>query len=91
MNEQIEELLQNNTRWKYLDDSLVGEWKLDDFESLREVVHRLCDLAADLDHHPKVSYGYNTLRVETTTHDAGNKVTEKDIELAKRVSELVGE
>ena len=91
MEQEIELLLKNNPNWKLEENTLVGNWKLPNFSELRLVVGRLCDLADELNHHPNVTYGYSTLRVETTTHDAGNTITAKDVELAKRVSGLVGE
>ena len=92
MEQQIHELLQTHTAWEQVDQNLVGNWKLSNFAELKKVVGKLCDLADELNHHPTVTYGYNTLHVETTTHDAGNSITEKDIELATRVSEImVGE
>ncbi|HYG50103.1 MAG TPA: 4a-hydroxytetrahydrobiopterin dehydratase [Flavobacteriales bacterium] len=35
-------------------------------------------LAEKMDHHPTVTTGYGEVRVEISTHSAGNKVTEKD-------------
>ncbi len=91
MEQVIEELLHSDTNWRKVEETLVGEWQFADFSELSGVVGKLCDLADELNHHPTVTYGYNTLRVETTTHDAGNTITELDIELAKRISEIVGE
>jgi len=91
MEQEIELLLKNDKNWIQAENTLVGNWKVADFAKLRGLIGELCDLADDLNHHPTVTYGYNTLRVETTTHDAGNTITDKDVELAKRVSKLVGE
>lgn len=35
-------------------------------------------LAEKLNHHPTVTTGYNQVKVEVSTHDAGNKVTDLD-------------
>jgi len=91
MEQEIELLLQNNPNWILEETTLVGNWKVNDFARLRSLVGDLCNLADELNHHPTVTYGYNTLRIETTTHDAGNTITAKDVELARRVSGLVGE
>lgn len=77
--------------WRFESNQLVGEWKLANFAELKQVIQKLCDLADELNHHPTVTYGYSTLRIETTTHDAGNQVTEKDIEFAGRTSQLLSE
>ena len=39
-------------------------------------------------HHPNWSNVYNTVKIDLTTHDADNTVTEKDYELAKKISEI---
>ena len=91
MEQDINTFLESHGNWQLIGDMLVGDWKLADFTQLRQVVTQLCDLADELDHHPTVTYGYNTVHVETTTHDAGNLITQKDLELAQRVSQLVRE
>ncbi len=91
MEQDINTFLENHSSWQLSDNTLVGNWKLADFAQLRQVVTQLCDLADELNHHPTVTYGYNTLHVETTTHDAGNQITHKDLELARSVSQMVGE
>lgn len=90
MDQDIDTFLANHSNWQLVGDTLVGDWKLANFTQLRQAVAQLCDLADELDHHPAVTYGYDTLHVETTTHDAGNTLTAKDIDLAQRVSQLVG-
>jgi 4a-hydroxytetrahydrobiopterin dehydratase len=89
MKDSIADLMANNPAWTVSGETLVGNWKFNDFAALRAVVTQVCDLADELNHHPTVTYGYNTLQIETTTHDAGNTITEKDVELAGRVSEML--
>ena len=89
MKQAIDDLRANNPAWTVIGETLVGNWKFNDFTELQAVVPAVCDLADELNHHPTVTYGYNTLRIETTTHDAGNTITDKDVELAGRVSEVL--
>jgi 4a-hydroxytetrahydrobiopterin dehydratase len=42
-----------------------------------------------MDHHPNWSNVYNTVSIELSTHDAGNKVTDLDRKLAKAIDELI--
>jgi len=91
MKQSIDELLARYPQWIVSGETLVGNWQFGDFKELRAVVVQVCDLAEKLNHHPMVTYGYNTLQIETTTHDAGNAITQKDVDLALRVSEVVGE
>ena len=43
-------------------------------------------LAEKLNHHPTVTTGYNQVKIEVSTHDAGNKVTEKDRQYIEQLS-----
>ena len=90
MERTIKTFLAKYPEWKLAEHTLTADFKLADFVQVQIVVEELCKLAAELNHHPTVAFGYNTLHVATTTHDAGNTITEKDIELATRVSKLVG-
>ena len=43
-------------------------------------------IANKMDHHPDLHItNYRNVRVETVTHDVGNKITTNDIELAKKI------
>lgn len=75
------------------------EWK-DSTEKLQRTytfqsfTHALCwmNLCAfeieKMDHHPEWKNVYNKVDVTLSTHSAGNKVTEKDRSLAKKMDEL---
>ena len=45
--------------------------------------------AEKLNHHPLWKNVYNTVEIWLSTHDAGNVVTVKDEELAKRIDGLL--
>lgn len=53
-----------------------------------ELVHRLADVAEELGHHPDVLLTYPTVGITSTTHDV-DALTERDVLLAGRVSELL--
>jgi 4a-hydroxytetrahydrobiopterin dehydratase len=44
--------------------------------------------AEAMNHHPEWTNVYNRLVVRLSTHDAGGKVTVKDVELAKRFQKI---
>lgn len=61
------------------------------FETFREAVGFMLRVAFDaeaLNHHPDWSNVYNRVVVRLNTHDAGDKVTAKDVELAKRIQKI---
>ena len=53
-----------------------------------ELVQRLAEVAEELGHHPDVVLTYPTVGVTSTTHDV-DALTERDVLLAGRVSELL--
>ena len=47
-------------------------------------------LAERMDHHPTVTTGYGEVKIEISTHSAGNKVTEKDRKYIHKLVESLG-
>lgn len=61
------------------------------FKSFREAVSFMVRVAFEaeaLEHHPDWSNSYNRVMVKLSTHDAGDKVTAKDVELAWRFEKV---
>ena len=52
------------------------------------VVDRVAAVAEAADHHPDIDIRWRTLTFACTTHSAGG-VTAKDLELARRIDEIV--
>lgn len=45
-------------------------------------------MAEGHNHHPELTIGYKKVRVAFTTHDAGNKISQKDVEIARAIDAL---
>lgn len=45
-------------------------------------------LAEAHDHHPDMTIGYKKVTVRFSTHDAGNKITQKDVDIARAIEAL---
>jgi 4a-hydroxytetrahydrobiopterin dehydratase len=58
------------------------------FESAMLFMQQAAVKIAELDHHPTWSNTYNRIHVLLSTHDAGNKVTDKDWTLAHVLDSL---
>ncbi|MEV1285634.1 4a-hydroxytetrahydrobiopterin dehydratase [Micromonospora sp. NPDC049679] len=54
------------------------------------VVARVAVVAEELDHHPDIDIRWRTLTFRCATHSAGG-VTDRDIELARHIDQLVAE
>lgn len=76
------------TMWQETDNKLVRDFQFADFSEAFAFITRVAILAEKMDHHPWWSNVYNKVRIELTTHDAGNVVTDKDWKLAEAISQL---
>jgi len=74
------------SHWKEEDDKLKASFQFDNFVKAFTFMNEVAFHIEKDNHHPWWSNVYNTVTIELTTHDAGNKVTEKDHNLAKKIS-----
>jgi 4a-hydroxytetrahydrobiopterin dehydratase len=49
---------------------------------------RVAFVAEKQGHHPNWSNAYNVVKISLNTHDAGGKVTEKDVKLANAINAI---
>ncbi|SDK66035.1 4a-hydroxytetrahydrobiopterin dehydratase [Catalinimonas alkaloidigena] len=77
--------------WKEEDDKLKKTFEFKDFNQAFRFMTGVALVAEKMDHHPWWSNVYNTVSFELNTHDAGNKVTDRDRKLAKKIDELAAQ
>jgi 4a-hydroxytetrahydrobiopterin dehydratase len=75
--------------WVFVEDSLQASFEFVDFEDTVRVINLVAGKASELNHHPFWSNEYNKLAFILSTHDAADKVTCKDLELALAIQEIV--
>jgi 4a-hydroxytetrahydrobiopterin dehydratase len=88
-NQEIVDFCDQHTAWRWEDNALKAQFILPSFESAIAVINKIADAAAHMDHHPWLANVYNKLEFSLQTHDAGDLVTDKDIALAKEISEII--
>ena len=74
--------------WTWERDALAKTFKFDTFRSAMSFMVRVGFEAEAMDHHPDWTNVYNRVAIRLNTHDAGGKVTAKDIELARRIQAI---
>ncbi|MGB1049269.1 MAG: 4a-hydroxytetrahydrobiopterin dehydratase [Rhodothermales bacterium] len=84
--EAIDQALDGLDGWALKDNTLHRTFLFATFREAMSFMVRVGFEAEALDHHPELTNVYNRVRVSLTTHDAGNKVTELDAELARRIN-----
>lgn len=75
--------------WNKQDDKLYCRLKFDDFKESMEFINKVADLAEQKNHHPTIRNTYNVVELWLTTHDQGDTVTQKDIDLAAEIEHLL--
>jgi 4a-hydroxytetrahydrobiopterin dehydratase len=84
---EIEQRLADSP-WHRDGQSIVREWKLEDFKSAIAFVNLVAEAAEEVNHHPDMLvHGWNKVRRELCTHSAGG-LTEADFDLAARIDRL---
>ena len=71
--------------WKEEDNKLKATFKFNDFTQAFSFMTEVAFHAEKQQHHPDWHNVYNTVNFALSTHDAGDKVTDKDRKLAKAI------
>jgi 4a-hydroxytetrahydrobiopterin dehydratase len=75
--------------WKEVNNRLTKTFKFKDFNEAFGFMSRVALTAEKMDHHPTWTNTWNTVSFELSTHDAGDKVTERDRKLAEAIDKLI--
>jgi 4a-hydroxytetrahydrobiopterin dehydratase len=75
--------------WKAIDDRLIKEFEFKNFKEALEFVNKVGELAEASHHHPDILLrDYKFVLITLTTHDEGNKISEKDLEMSPKIDAL---
>ena len=86
--EAIASALRGLPGWTFDRDALAKEFKFGSFREAMSFMVRAGFEAEALNHHPDWTNVYNRVAIRLNTHDAGGKVTAKDVELARKIQAL---
>jgi 4a-hydroxytetrahydrobiopterin dehydratase len=85
---EITESLEQLSGWKWQDDRLKKTFFFTNFREAMSFILRVSYEAEQRNHHPEIFNCYNRVEIGLNTHDAGGKVTQKDIDLARAIEKL---
>ena len=74
--------------WTRDGEALAKTFKFGSFREAMSFMVRVSFEAEAMDHHPDWTNVYNRVAVRLNTHDAGGKVTAKDVELARKIQAI---
>ena len=84
----IAEALASLPGWSLEDDKLHKTFRLPNFRHAMAFLVRVGFEAEQRNHHAELFNVYGTVKVWITTHDAGDRVTGWDVELARAIEAL---
>ncbi len=79
--------LENLGNWKKVEEKLSKDFEFTNFIEAFGFVTKIALESEKMNHHPDITISYNKVNLKLTTHDI-NQISEKDIELAKKIDKL---
>jgi 4a-hydroxytetrahydrobiopterin dehydratase len=76
------------THWKEESNALIGHFKFDNFSIAFSFMTQIALLSEKMNHHPDWSNSWNKVEIRLSTHDAGNVITQKDLDLAEGINKI---
>jgi 4a-hydroxytetrahydrobiopterin dehydratase len=76
--------------WRLAGNKLTRAFEFQDFVASLSFVNSLVAYFETMDHHPDVTIAYNKVTFELTRYDVGGKVTDRDVEVAKKIASMYG-
>lgn len=86
--EELKSALKKRPEWDLEGKAITRVIEFEDFMEGIDFVNLLAEVAEEAQHHPDITINYTRVTISLTSHEAGG-ITEDDIELADRISNLV--
>jgi 4a-hydroxytetrahydrobiopterin dehydratase len=74
--------------WKLAQNKLSRTFEFQDFVQSLSFVNSLVAYFETVDHHPDVRIAYGEVTFELTRYDLGGRVTDRDVEVAKKITSM---
>ena len=72
--------------WRLADNKLTRTFEFQDFVASLSFINGLVAYFETMDHHPDIRIAYGDVTFELTRYDLGGRVTDRDVEVAKKIS-----
>ena len=86
--DEIQQALTKLKGWSQNGNNLEAEFK---FKTFRDAIAYIVQIGIEaevMNHHPEFYNSYNLIKFSFCTHDVGNKITDTDIKLAAKLTEI---
>ncbi|MDT0317143.1 4a-hydroxytetrahydrobiopterin dehydratase [Streptomyces millisiae] len=85
---EIAECLSGLPGWTVRDDRLERGYTLAGHLPAVALLTHVAAVQEELNHHAELTVTYNRLHIAVNTHSVGGRVTELDVQLARRIEEI---
>jgi len=86
--DDLERTLSSLEGWRFVQNALEKTYRFTGFCDAFAFMVRVAFEAEALRHHPDWRNVYDRVTIRLSTHDAGNRVTSLDVDLARRIEAL---
>ncbi len=86
--DQIQAAVQGLNRWSRDGDALQREFRFGSFREAVSFIVRIAFAAEAANHHPEIWNVYGTVRIRLSTHEAGDSITQRDVDLAAAIDAI---
>lgn len=83
--QQLQEKVSTLQNWSVKEGKLHGEFRFDDFIEAFSFMTKVALAAESAQHHPEWFNVYNRVTIDLVTHDAGDAISQNDIDLARKI------
>lgn len=81
-------LMKTPENWIIENDVLTCTFTLNNFVEAIDFVKKIVPIAEEANHHPDIEiFAYKKVKIKLMSHDVG-KITERDVKLAEKISEI---
>jgi 4a-hydroxytetrahydrobiopterin dehydratase len=85
---ELKTFLEKHPEWSVESGMLARTFEARTFLAAIDFVHRVAKVAEALDHHPDIDIRWRKVTLRLVTHDAGNRITGLDAQVADDCSRL---
>lgn len=86
--QELKSATANLPNWSVQDGKLHAEYRFDDFVHAFAFMTKVALAAETAQHHPEWRNVYNRVTIDLVTHDAGNAISQRDVDLARQIDKL---
>ncbi len=87
---QVHEQVAKLSNWSVKEGKLHAEFRFEDFVDAFAFMTKVALAAESAQHHPEWFNVYNRVSIDLVTHDAGDAISQNDIDMARKIDTLVG-